>query len=120
MKLAKLYKIQKDKPALLLVEKLEIAESFWARGKGLLGRKILPDGDALWIKPCNNIHTFFMRFTIDCVFIDEKLQVTHVSEGVKPFRVVGPYWKAVSVLEFPAGAAQKWDLQKGDQLYVVS
>ena len=52
---------------------LELAESFWQRGKGLLGHSKLEFDQALWIKPCNNIHTMFMRFSIDCIFLEKKL-----------------------------------------------
>lgn len=118
--MAKLYKIQHGESAQLLIENLELAESFFARGKGLLGRKNLADSNALWIKPCNNIHTCFMNFAIDCIFVNKKMEIEKIVSGVKPYKIIGPFWKASSVFETAAGLADKWKLQVGDQLYVVS
>ena len=118
--MAKLYKIQHGDKAELLIENLELAESFFARGKGLLGRKSLSPNSALWIKPCNNIHTFFMNFAIDCIFVNKKMEIEKIVSVVKPYKIIGPFWKASSVVETAAGFAEKWNLQVGDQLYVVS
>lgn len=117
--MAKLYKTS-SAGAELLADQLDVAESFWARGKGLLGRKELRTGEALWIKPCNNIHTFFMKFAIDCIFIDKRMEIQNIARNVVPFRMVGPYWKAVSVIETPSGFADAKKLQVGDSLYVVN
>ena len=115
-----LYNIIKDKNAELIVDHLEQAHSFFERGKGLLGRESMNEGYGLWIKPCNNIHTFFMKFKIDCVFLDERLVIQKIASNIKPFRVAGPVWKARSVIELKAGTVEKWKLAVGDQLYVVS
>lgn len=115
-----LYKIIKNKNAELIVDHLELATSFIERGKGLLGRDDLPESEGLWIKPCNNIHTFFMKFRIDCLFLDENLVIQKIASNMKPFRVAGPVWKARSVIELKAGTASKSNLAVGDQLYVVS
>lgn len=117
--MAKLYRTHPGE-AQLLLEKIELAESFMSRGKGLLGRKNMAENHGLWIKPCNNIHTFFMKFSIDCIFVDRSMHVTRVIHDVKPFRMVGPYWKSHSVIETKAGFAKKYNVNKGDQLYVVS
>ncbi len=117
--MAKLYRTN-TAGADLIVSELEFAESFWQRGRGLLGRKSLKAGHALWIKPCNNIHTLFMKFTIDCIFVDKQMQIKQIVSNVRPFRFVGPYWKASSVIEAPAGFAEKNKLSIGDHLYVVS
>lgn len=117
--MAKLYKTSKE-GALLVVDQLNIAESFWSRGKGLLGRKSLAVNEALWIRPCNNIHTFFMKFAIDCVFVDSKMEIKNIAENVVPFRFVGPYWRSSSVIELPSGLVESKQLKVGDHLYVVS
>lgn len=101
-----------------LIKNLEIARTFAARGKGLLGRTQLPEGQALWIHHCNSIHTYFMKFSIDCVFVDKNLQVKAVYENVRPWRLVFPVWGASSVFELSAGAAEKLKIRKGDQLHV--
>ena len=67
----------------LLIDQLEIADSFWHRGKGLLGRKGLAENQALWIKSTNNIHTYFMKFPIDCIFVDRKLEIKKIVKTSK-------------------------------------
>lgn len=103
----------------LMVDQLMIAESFWHRAKGLLGRKKLLEKEALWIKPCNNIHTFFMNFPIDCVFVDKRLKIVKLKSHINAFKIIGPFWKAHSVFEMPAGSINQFQLKTGDQFYVV-
>lgn len=116
----KLYKVNPTSTAQLLISEMTYAESFFDRAKGLLGRTQLADNAGLWIKPCNNIHTFFMKFSIDCIFVNDKLEVQKLFKTVKPFKIIGPVWKAKSVIEVNSGAIDKWNLNVGDQLYVVN
>lgn len=111
-------KLINKKTKLVLVEQLNIAQSFLSRLVGLLGHKNLNASEGLWIHKCNSIHTFFMRFTIDCIFLDENLKIKKVFSYVKPWRVTWPVWSARSVIELPAGAAQFLNLREGDELYV--
>ncbi|WP_253696606.1 DUF192 domain-containing protein [Bdellovibrio sp. HCB117] len=101
-----------------LVPDLKVAKTFWSRGKGLLGRASLPQEEALWILRCNSIHTFFMQFSIDCVFVDKNLKVKAIFEDVRPGRLVFPVWGASSVIEMSAGSVSKMKVSVGDQLYV--
>jgi uncharacterized membrane protein (UPF0127 family) len=98
---------------------LEIATRFFARGKGLLGRSHLGEDQALWIHRCNSIHTMFMAFAIDCVFVDRQLRVKSIRENVVPWRLIPPVWGASSVFEMPAGAVKRLGLQVGEELHVV-
>lgn len=102
----------------LLISDLEIANNLWTRGRGLLGRTGLKKDQALWIDPGNSIHTWFMKFSIDCVFVTKELQVVSVVEQISPWRWVGPQWGARSVIEMAAGTAAHWNLKKGDRLHV--
>lgn len=117
--MAKLYKTS-DAGAELLIAQLNVAENIWARGKGLLGQKNISDNEALWIKPCNNIHTFFMKFAIDCIFVDKKLEIKNLATDVQPFRFVGPFWRTHSVFEVRSGFIEFKKLKIGDHLYVVN
>jgi len=117
--MAKLYKINKMGSADLIAESVEKAETFFSRAKGLLGRTFLSPSNALWISPCNNIHTFFMKFTIDCVFVDKNLFVQKAFSRVRPFKILGPYWKAYSVFELSEGCIERFSVKEGDQFYVV-
>ncbi len=119
--MARLYKTSPEQgSAELLLDGLEVAESIWSRGKGLLGRRDIDFNQGVWLKPGNNIHTFFMRFKIDCIFLNKKMEIHKIVSEVSPFRLIGPFWKSHSVIEVQSGFAQKKKLQAGDHLYVVS
>lgn len=115
-----LYKIVPQEKALMIASNLKTATSFKERAVGLLNRKNMDPSEGLWIKPCNNIHTFFMKFSIDCIFLTKDMKVKKVSRNINPFSLCGPVWSAHSVIEMSAGSADKFKIQIGDQLYVVS
>lgn len=100
----------------VLATRLDVAESFLARSKGLLGRENLPQGEALWIKRCNSIHTFFMRFAIDAVFVDDKMKVVSTYRNLKPWRITKLHFKASSVFELPAGTLAQTEMEKSTVL----
>ena len=62
----------------ILAEKAIIADSFFRRLQGLLGQDSLASGAGLILKPCDSIHTFFMRFPIDAAFVDKNNRVTRL------------------------------------------
>ena len=101
-----------------LAADLRCAKGFYARGKGLLGRSNLPTGEGLWILRCTSIHTFFMRFAIDVVFVDKNLIVKAIFQNVQPWRMTMPAWTASSVFELPAGTLARCPTEVGDQMYV--
>ena len=81
----------------------EIAESFFERMRGLMGRNCLKLGEGMLITRCNCIHTFFMRFPIDATFIDRRGDVVKVVRNIRPWRIwVWGGWRAASVLETSA------------------
>lgn len=94
---------------------VETADDFFSRGVGLLGRSGLAEGDALWLVPGNSIHTFFMRFAIDALFLDKTLEVKHVIENMGPWRVSPWVREAHSVLELNAGSL-RGSVSVGDRL----
>ncbi len=102
----------------ILAAKLEVAGSGTARRKGLLGRENLASGEGLWIVPCESVHTFFMRFPIDLVYLDRKNRVRKLCAGVGPWRI-SACLMARSVLELPAGAIRATQTQRGDIVEVV-
>lgn len=104
----------------LLVDHLQVATTFVDRGVGLLSKSRLGENEGLWIHHCNSIHTFFMKFSIDCIFVNEDLVVDDLVENVKPWKIVLPRWKSRSVFEVSSGFINKSKVKKGDQLDVVS
>jgi hypothetical protein len=95
-----------------------LAESLWARTRGLLGRSGLDSDEGLLIRPAGSVHTLFMRFPIDVVFLDRELRVLSVHAAVKPWRVAAQRG-AKATLELPAGAAARAGLDPGRQLLVA-
>jgi uncharacterized membrane protein (UPF0127 family) len=104
----------------ILADQAERAATFGARFKGLMGVRVLPMGQGLWIDPCNSIHTFFMRIPIDCAFLDRDLKVVKAVHAIVPWRATPPYRGARSVLELPAGTLAASGTLEGDQLSIAS
>ncbi|MBI5240483.1 MAG: DUF192 domain-containing protein [Elusimicrobia bacterium] len=94
-----------------------MADAAASRSRGLLGRDAMAPQEGLWIVPCPMIHTFFMRFAIDVLFLDRSLRVVRVLEGLKPWRVSPWVFRAHSVLEF-AGGTLRGSVGTGDQLEI--
>lgn len=101
-----------------LASDVETAVGLAARTAGLLGRGELPVGRALWILRCNSVHTWFMRFAIDVVFVDGSLVATKVVSNLVPWRVTAPSLRSRSVFELPAGTLLLHPVAPGDQLHV--
>ena len=99
----------------VVAERVEIADSSWSRFWGLMGRRRLDDGHGLYLHSTYSIHTAFMRFAIDVVFVDEDGRVHKVAAAVKPFRAALALGSR-GALELPAGAAAKASVEPGDQL----
>lgn len=98
-----------------IVSRVELADTPQSRAKGLLGRESMGAEEGLWIAPCPMIHTFFMKFPIDVLFLSKDLKVERVIEGLKPWRVSPWVFRAHSVLEL-AGGRLKGAVRKGDVL----
>ena len=92
------------------------ARGFWPRLVGLLRRSSLEPGEALLLDPCTSVHTAFMRFAIDVVYIDRDGKVVKVSPNLKPFRASGVLRGGRSVIELPTGVIEATGTVPGDQL----
>jgi uncharacterized membrane protein (UPF0127 family) len=98
---------------------VSVARGLFARMKGLLGKSEMASGDGLLIEPCRGIHTFGMRFGIDAVFFDRRSRIVAVRRGLAPNRLTPFYFRAVGVLELPAGALDKISAKVGDEVGFV-
>lgn len=104
-----------DENGRVVCERCERAETLASRTRGLLGRSSLGPGEGLLISRTSSIHTFFMRFPIDVVFLDRKLRVRSIAREVAAFRIalrLGPG----HVLELAAGEAARVGIEKGSRL----
>jgi uncharacterized protein len=103
----------------LLVSRLEAAFDSATRKKGLLGRDRLEPGGGLVIAPCGGIHTCFMRFPIDVLFMARDGRVVKVCAAVKPWRLAIAL-SAFCVIELPAHAAAHAETRAGDRLELIA
>src|SRR5579871_4137191 len=87
-----------------VASRLVVADTLWKRSVGLIGKASIETDSGLWIAPCNGIHTFFMRFAIDVIFLNKAGEVIHLVPDLKPWRACGPIRHAAVVIELPAGA----------------
>ncbi|MBP0594868.1 DUF192 domain-containing protein [Paraburkholderia sp. LEh10] len=94
---------------------VDVVERAIERMRGLLGRACFDMSEALWLEPCNAIHTFGMRFPIDVVFIDASGRVLTIHPDVGRARML-VCWRARAALEMRAHAAQAWRIAVGDSL----
>jgi uncharacterized protein len=99
----------------IVCERCVLADTALARMRGLLGRRELPSGEGILLKPASSVHMAFMRFPIDAVFLDRDLRVLKIAADLKPWRAAGMRG-AKQVLEIPAGEAARRGLRVGDRL----
>ena len=92
-----------------------VARDPLSRMRGLLGRRGLAEGEGLLLEPAGSIHTFFMRFPIDVVFLDREQRVLRVVSNVRPWRTAAVR-KARAVLELAAGEAARVGMTPGTVL----
>jgi uncharacterized membrane protein (UPF0127 family) len=103
----------------VVCERVSLADSPVTRMRGLLGRDGLEQGQGLLLRPASSIHTFFMRFPIDAVFLDRSLVVVGVHDAIDPWRTASQRG-AKAVLELPAGESSRRGLAIGDQLTLAA
>lgn len=86
-----------------LATQMRVANTHLSRLRGLMGMKPrrFPHGQALWIVPCHGVHTWFMRFAVDVVYLDRDNTVIHIEEGLRPWRFAPIRMDAGSVIEVP-------------------
>ena len=99
----------------VLARRLEGAFDSPSRNRGLLGRASLGPDEALALAPCTSIHTFFMRFSIDVVFVRRDGVVIQKYSDVRPWRLRAA-WRSFAVVELPTGVLARTDTQVGDVL----
>jgi len=101
-----------------LATEVKVADTLFTRMKGLLGRKELPFGEALWIKPCFSVHTFFMKFPIDVIFLNKKNQVIASVSNLSPNRMTRLYPQSFSVLELSVNTIEGTETELQDLIEI--
>ncbi len=100
----------------LICANLKVASNSLTRLRGLLGKMALLPGEGLLIIPCNMIHTYFMKFSIDCVFLAENGKVLHLIEALPPWKVSKRISSAYQVLELPSGTIRSNSISIGNYI----
>ena len=90
-----------------------VADRFFTRLRGLLFRRPLERNTGMLLKPCSEIHTFFMDYAIDAVFMDRSGRITRIEEKIPPSRIVPRAAGSRQVLELNAGEAGRYRLKTG-------
>ena len=101
-----------------VADEVEVALTRKARRKGLLGRERLAPFSAMVLAPCAAVHTLFMRFAIDVIFVDRDGRALHVVPQLGPWRAAMSLF-AHAVIELPAGTLASREVAVGDPLYLV-
>lgn len=99
-----------------LASDVQEATNPWARMVGLLGRAYLGPGEGLYLRSCGAIHTWFMRFAIDVLYLDRNGRVVKAVPALGPFQFSSGGRHARSTLELPAGTIALTETQAGDEL----
>ncbi|TML43432.1 MAG: DUF192 domain-containing protein [Actinobacteria bacterium] len=99
----------------VVCERCSVADSPWPRMRGLLGRRGLESGEGLLLRPTGSVHTFFMRFPIDVVFLSREGEVLKIAQALPPWRTAGAR-RAKAVLELAADEAERHEIRVGTRL----
>jgi uncharacterized membrane protein (UPF0127 family) len=116
--MAPLYQLINVATSEVIVAKLELADTFWRRFRGLQFRRALADDEGLLITPCRSIHTHWMRFAIDVAMLDKKGVVLATRSNVEPWRMVHGPKGTQAILEMAVGAITK-STAEGAELAIV-
>ncbi len=104
----------------ILADEAKMADTFFSRLVGLLNRNSLEKSEALILTPSNCIHSFFMRFTIDVIFLDKAGKVIDALPSFKPFRLSPIYFNSRTIIELPEDTLELFQTQPGDIIQLTS
>ncbi|PKR77272.1 hypothetical protein CEY16_11075 [Halalkalibacillus sediminis] len=100
-------------------DNVQQAYTFFKRLKGLMYTKELPSGNGLHIKPCQSVHSYFMRYPIDVIYINKSQEVVALDIGLLPNKIGKRRKDAESVIEVTAGTIVDTDTAIGHQLNII-
>lgn len=110
----------------MIADQCQVAEDFFDRLRGLIGRVAMEPGEGMFFSKCNDIHLWWMTISIDVVFLRREIcdgiviyRVLSLHSWVRPWRFL-PLWnrKATDTLELTAGTVERWGLSVGDELCI--
>ena len=102
-----------------LAANVRVAVTFFSRFKGLMLTDSLPEGHSLYIQPCRSIHTFFMNYSIDVLYINENNEIVGTDEKLKPAKIGKRCKGAYSVFELPEGTIRNTGTKVGHSIKLI-
>lgn len=109
-------RIQNARSGALLGRRIQLADGWWRRARGLLGKTEIPPGSGLLLVPCASVHTVGMRFPLDVAFLDGNGRIVKTRPELAPGKVVVGGNHAHAALELPVGTLAATDTRDGDSL----
>ncbi len=109
-----------EKDGVVLINSVSIATGFTSRFLGLMGRHGLPAGQAIYFPHCGCVHTCFVRFPLDLVFLDGDLRVLRIDREVRPWRLAVGCRGATGVVELASGWLSDGVLRERDTVSIRS
>ncbi|SCP98041.1 DUF192 domain-containing protein [Anaerobium acetethylicum] len=116
MKKVKVYNASKNR---IILGEAEIADTFFTRFRGLLGRKGLAADAGLIINPCNSVHMIGMRFPIDVIFVNRDNRICHIQHSMRKMSVSPVVRGARFVIEAPEGISKRLNIEMGDEIKIM-
>jgi uncharacterized membrane protein (UPF0127 family) len=113
------YKAINRRTGQIIAQRVIMAQDIKSRSVGLLSRQRMGKDEGLLIKPCNSIHTFFMKFAIDVVFLGKDSKVAKIVKDMGPFNLAACYARGYMTLELASGVLAKIDMKIGDLIEFV-
>jgi uncharacterized protein len=107
------------KTGVCIADQVEIAQTFLKRLIGLTGRSKMIDGNGLYFPSCRSIHSFFMKFSIDVLFLDKEMHITKIVSCLKPNRLAFSPLQTRHTLELSCGALEKLQIKVGDAIKLI-
>ena len=103
----------------LIAKNVRCADTFWTRLAGLQGKRPLGEDEGLLLSPCNQIHTFNMRFAIDALFLSRDGTVLHIEESMKPGKISPRIARCAQVLELAGGSIHQYGILQSATLSII-
>ncbi|TJY40722.1 DUF192 domain-containing protein [Cohnella pontilimi] len=103
-----------------LADRIELADTFFRRFRGLMLTKSLPKGTGLHIRPCRSVHSFFMKYSIDVLHLDEFGRIVGMEPRLRPGRIGQSFQGTHSIIELPAGSLEEADVRVGQTADIIA
>lgn len=110
--------IKHQKSQKIICHRADMADTFFSRLIGLMFSKSLGDRDGLLFSPANSIHTFFMNYPIDLIFLNKQNKIVKIYRHLQPWRMTRLVWQASQAIELKSGTICA-EVQEGDVLEVL-